>query len=115
MGNGPAQTTNFETSLETLEFSTAKLDSMLFEIPLGYEQTMNEEELQDKLDVNEMMKQAGGRSNSREEKNVNLNEPKKSGVTRVGVYQPKGSEQVDASALQTAFSEYFTGWQVQKQ
>ena len=70
MGNGPAQTTNFETSLETLEFSTAKLDSMLFEIPPGYEQTMNEEDLQDKLDVNAMMKQPGGRSNNREDKRM---------------------------------------------
>lgn len=107
MGNSAAQTTNFETSLETLEFSTAKLDSMLFEIPLGYEQTMNEEDLQDKLDVNAMMKQAGnlptgqaGRNNSREQKNVNPNEPKKPGAIRVGVYSPKGNEQVDVSVLQ---------------
>ncbi|HZI54995.1 MAG TPA: hypothetical protein VFD56_14870 [Chitinophagaceae bacterium] len=107
MGNGPAQTTNFETSIETLEFSTAKLDSMLFEIPLGYEQTMNEEDLQDKLDVNAMMNQSSslptgqaGRKQSREERNVSVNEPKKPGTLRVGVYSPKGNEQVDVSVLQ---------------
>ncbi|MEI9810106.1 MAG: hypothetical protein WDO16_20800 [Bacteroidota bacterium] len=44
MATGNAQANEFKTSLETLEFSTMKLDSMLFEIPPGYKQAMNEEE-----------------------------------------------------------------------
>src|SRR5687768_5293661 len=36
MGDGTAKTTEFKTDLETLEFSTAKLDSTLFTIPAGY-------------------------------------------------------------------------------
>ncbi|MGZ8558766.1 MAG: hypothetical protein ACXWWC_10550 [Chitinophagaceae bacterium] len=58
MVNGAAETTEFEITIETLEFSTAKLDSMLFEIPLGYKQSLNEEELNDDLDVSDMMKHA---------------------------------------------------------
>ncbi len=98
MGNGVSTTSEFKTSIETLEFSTAKLDSMLFEIPLGYKQAESEEELQDKMDVSEMMKQAG--SMNREGKNMQLNEQKKMGTIRIGVYEPKPNEQLDVAALQ---------------
>jgi len=100
MGNGLATTTEFETSIETLEFSTSKSDSMLFEIPLGYKQAMSEEELQDKFDAGEMMKQAGHINQGRGEEKINLNESKKTGAIRVGVYEPKGDEQLEVSTLQ---------------
>ena len=57
MGNGEAKRNEFETSIETLELTSGKLDSMLFEIPLGYTQTMNEEDLQEKFDMGDMMNQ----------------------------------------------------------
>jgi hypothetical protein len=94
-GNGTMQTSEFKTLLETLEFSTMKLDSMLFEIPIGYKPAISEEELQDKLDVSEMMKQAGNKS-----RESIVDEQKKAGVTRIGVYEPKGDEQLEASTLQ---------------
>lgn len=100
MGNGSIQTSEFKTSLETLEFSTAKLDSMLFEIPLGYKQALNEEELQDKFDVSEMIKQASNSSNENGKEKINLNDQKKAGVIRIGVYEPKGDEQLQVSILQ---------------
>lgn len=101
MGNGSAKTSEFETSIETLDFSTAKIDSMLFEIPLNYKPASSEEELQDKMDLNEMMKQAGNMNQGRrEERSANLNEQKTAGTIRIGVYEPKGDEQLEVSTLQ---------------
>jgi hypothetical protein len=73
MGNG--KTNEFTTSLETLEFSTAKLDSMLFEIPAGYKETMNEADLQDKFDMNEMMKQYGNQNQNQNQNQNNMGIP----------------------------------------
>jgi len=98
MGNGSGKTSEFDTFIETLEFSTTKLDSMLFEIPLGYRQAMDEEELQDQIDASAMMKQAGKIDKGNE--NSGMNESKKTGVIRIGVYEPKGDEQLQVSALQ---------------
>lgn len=100
MGNGSSTTSEFETSIETLEFSTAKLDSMLFEIPLGYKQVFTEEELQDKMDVNEMIQQSGSMKKERSYETTDLNRNKKTGAIRIGVYEPKGEEQLEVSALQ---------------
>jgi hypothetical protein len=100
MGNGSAQTSEFKTSLETLEFSTMKLDSMLFEIPPGYKLAASEEELQDKFDVSEMMKQASSNYGENKKEAINPNEEKRAGVTRIGVYEPKADEQLQASVLQ---------------
>jgi hypothetical protein len=98
MGNKSAQTSEFSTSLETLEFSTIKLDSMLFEIPPGYKEVMNESELQDKFDMNEMINQYKNKNN--EENKINKNDQKMPGKIRIGVYEPKGDDQVQASDLQ---------------
>lgn len=46
------------TTVNTIEFSTAKLDSMLFEIPPGYTETKNEDDLMDKINVMDMMNDA---------------------------------------------------------
>ncbi|HEV7779740.1 MAG TPA: hypothetical protein VGO58_00660, partial [Chitinophagaceae bacterium] len=51
------QSNEFSTALETVELSTLKLDSMLFEIPPGYTQTTNEADLQEKMDMKAMMNQ----------------------------------------------------------
>ncbi len=89
------------TANETIEFSAARLDSMLFEIPLGYTETKNEEDLQDKFDpmsmsaadVSEMAKSMGidmpAAGNTGE---------KKPGVVRIAVLAPTGDEQVTSPA-----------------
>ena len=89
-GGGAAQQSEMETSLETLEFSSAKLDSMLFEIPLGYTETMNEEDLQEKMDMKEMMKEAMNNAKNNAGNKTIINEQKQSGKIRIGVYEPKG-------------------------
>ena len=97
MGNRDAQTNEFTTNLETIEFSTAKLDSMLFIIPPGYKEVMNESELQDKFDINEMINQY---KQEKEDKSISVDDQKMAGKIRIGVYVPKGDDQVQASALQ---------------
>jgi hypothetical protein len=99
MGNGGAKTNEFATSIETLELTSGKLDSMLFEIPIGYTQTMNEEDLQEKFDMGDMMKEAKKMAKENFGQPV-LTEEKKSGMIRIGVYEPKGDEQLQASSLQ---------------
>jgi len=98
MGNASAQTSEFETSIETLEFATAKLDSMLFEIPPGYKEATSEDELQDKFDVSDMMNQY--KNMNKEKEKTNGNEQKKTGMIRIGVYEPKGDGQLQAADLQ---------------
>ncbi len=111
MGGKGAQMSEFQTNLETLEFSAAKLDSMLFEIPPGYKEAATEEELQDKFDMAEMMNQA---------KNGNLGivvppvtEQKNSGMIRVGIYPPKGDAQLPATELQQHLVTVFTDGKVE--
>jgi hypothetical protein len=98
MAGGGAKTNEFETSIETLELTTAKLDSMLFEIPLGYTQTMNEEDLQEKFDIGDMMNQY--KSVNKEEEKPILKEQKKASMIRIGVYEPKSDGQLQTSELQ---------------
>ncbi len=101
MGDGTSKTTEFATSLETLEFSSEKLDSMLFEIPLGYIQTMNEGDLQDKFDMNEMMNQYKNQNNENGKSNTTPSDQKTAGTIRIGVYEPKGGDgQLQAPLLQ---------------
>ena len=96
---GQATTNEFETNLETLELSTVKLDSMLFEIPLGYTETKNEQDLQEKFDASQMMNQ-GGYGKDVSTKVVSADR-KAAGITRIGVYQPTGEESVQPSSLQS--------------
>ncbi len=101
MGDGTSKTTEFETNLETLEFSSEKLDSMLFEIPLGYTQTMNEADLQDKFDMNEMMNQYKNQNNDNGKTNTIPADQKMAGTIRIGVYEPKGGDgQLQTPVLQ---------------
>jgi hypothetical protein len=100
MGNKGAQTNEFTTSLETLEFSTLKLDSMLFEIPPGYKEAASEDELREKLSMNEMIDQYKNMNKEKEENIKSDGDQKREGVIRIGVYQPNGDDQVQATALQ---------------
>lgn len=97
LGNASSE---FETSIETLEFSTEKLDSMLFEIPLGYTETANEDDLQDKMDANEMLRQMKNRNKDIVPDKTIPNEQKKTGMIRVGVYEPTGDAQLAFIDLQ---------------
>jgi hypothetical protein len=96
MGNGVGAATEMESNLETLEFSMQKLDSMLFEIPIGYTQTVNQEDLQDAFDVNHP---EGGTNNNTRERPV-PDQQKKPGLIRIGVYAPGGDQQIDGSQMQ---------------
>lgn len=102
---GRAETSNIETSVETLEFTTAKLDSMLFEIPPGYTETKNEADLQDKFDMNAMIDQyKNANPNTIQQvmngnNNNNANE-KRPGVIRIGVYEPQNEGQLQSADLQ---------------
>jgi hypothetical protein len=98
MGNANAQTNKFQTSIETLDFSAAKLDSMLFEIPPGYKEATSEDELQDKPDIKEMMKNA--QNMNIQQQNAQPPSEKRKGIIRIGVYEPRGDDQIQASSLQ---------------
>jgi hypothetical protein len=101
MGNGQAQTSEFKMELETLELSTLKLDSMLFEIPTGYTQVNSESELQDKFDMNEYIKQNKDKyNNNTNEEKTSPTQEKKAGVIRIGVFEPTGEGQLPGASLQ---------------
>lgn len=100
MGDGKKSTSKFETNLETLELTTAKLDSMLFEIPIGYTETKNEQDLQDKLDINDIMNQYKKNNNNNDNDKPAANDPKGEGKIRIGVLVPTGDDQVNAADLQ---------------
>jgi hypothetical protein len=100
MGTGNASMNEFTTALETVEMTTGKLDSMLFEIPPDYTQTTNEEDLQEKFDMGDMMKNAKNKAKDFAAQVPALTEQKKTGIIRIGVYVPKGEEQVQTTSLQ---------------
>jgi hypothetical protein len=109
MGSGSEIT----TSIETIEFSTAKLDSMLFEIPPGYQEAKSEDELKDKMDMADMIKNATkGNTEIPAIGNIN-NETKKPGIIRIGVFAPSGDEQIQPAILQQQMVGTLTGGKVE--
>lgn len=99
MGDGSVQTSTFESTLETLELTNGKLDSMLFEIPPGYKKANTEDELLDQTDVNALVQQAGYQS--RQDGDVPGPEGgAKQGSVRIGVYPPESGEALDLVSLQ---------------
>src|SRR5678815_1635727 len=72
---------------------------MLFDIPPGYTEAKNENELQDKFDPKAMIKEYEKNNNQVQTKAIDEGE-KKAGVLRIGVYEPKGAGQVQASLQQ---------------
>ncbi|MBC7949571.1 MAG: hypothetical protein H7Y42_16920 [Chitinophagaceae bacterium] len=113
MGNGVSTTSEFQTSLETLEFTSAKLDSMLFEIPLGYQLAASEDELQDKYDMNEMMKQAGQRKADDEASKPTITKEKPAGTIRIAVYEPRGEDVLQYSTLQQHLANSLTSGSIE--
>lgn len=99
---GKTEKSEFQTDIETLELTSEKLDSMLFEIPPGYKEAKNEGELQDKFDMNEMMKQVQEMNTNMPANNptINNNGQKPPGTIRIGVYEPKSDGQLQADDLQ---------------
>ena len=98
MGDGKGKTTEFTTSLETLELTTAKLDSTLFTIPAGYREVMTDAEMQDEFNMNDAINQA--KKMGEEMANKPVTEEKTPGKIRVGVYEPKGEGGFSAGELQ---------------
>ncbi len=100
MGGQAAQTSEFKTDIETLDFSMEKLDSMLFEIPPGYTETKNEDDLQDKFDMSGMMDDVMNKA-KKQIKEKPVTEQKAPDMIRIGILPPKGDEQVQPVDLQT--------------
>lgn len=100
MGSAVSQGGGFENTLETLEFTTEKLDSMLFEIPPGYKEAANEDELQDKIDPNEMLRQMKIKSQEIQQQDNSMNEQKTPGIIRIAVFEPTANEQLAVANLQ---------------
>lgn len=100
MGGVQSKTMEFKTDLETLDFSMEKLDSMLFEIPPGYTETKNEEDLQDKVEMSGMIDDIMNKA-KKQIKDKQVTDEKESGMIRIGILPPKADEQVTTSDLQT--------------
>ena len=94
MGDGRSQ--QMQTALETVELTTGKLDSMLFEIPPGYGLAKSEEELQDRMTMADMMKM----QQNNQDISMQKSEMKSPGKIRIGVLQPSGNDQVHPMVLQ---------------
>ena len=109
---GGEKTSEFETSLETIEFSSEKLDSMLFEIPLGYSLATNENELQDKFDMNDIINQYKTQDLDNDSEKIAVNEQKPAGTLRIGVYEPKGDGQVQTADLQKYLASILVGGKI---
>jgi hypothetical protein len=107
MGAQGAKTTEFKTDIETLDFSMQKLDSMLFEIPLGYTETKNEDDLMDKMDMSGMLEDVMNKA-KKQMKEKPVSDEKAPDMIRVGVLPPKGDEQVQPADLQTILVGTFT-------
>jgi hypothetical protein len=109
---GETKTSEFKTDLETLDFSTAKLDSTLFTIPAGYTEVKTEAELQDKFDMSGVMNQVKNMNkNTGNDQPVNP-EQKQAGIIRIAVFEPRG-EGVTANELQQFLVTNLTGGKIQ--
>jgi hypothetical protein len=109
---GETKTSEFKTDLETLDFSTAKLDSTLFTIPGGYTEVKTEAELQDKFDMSGVMNQVKNMNkNTGNDQPVNP-EQKQAGIIRIAVFEPRG-EGVTANELQQFLVTNLTGGKIQ--
>lgn len=98
MGNG--SNNRFESTLETLEFSTAKLDSMLFEIPPGYTQVKNIADLQEAPDVASFARSMENSNTESTATPITTSDTKRAGVLRIGVYKPTGADNLQNTELQ---------------
>ncbi|HRD56682.1 MAG TPA: hypothetical protein PK504_01475 [Ferruginibacter sp.] len=102
---GQTQASEFVTDLETIELNTDKLDSMLFEIPIGYREAKSIDELQEffaDIDNND----AG--TDAITLPGINSNMPKKEGSIRIGVLLPTGDEALQYDLLSNAIAFQLT-------
>lgn len=106
---GKASSSDFTTDIETLELITGKQDSMLFEIPPGYTETQNPEDLQDQFDPGGMMKQYTDQMKEEQGK-ISEKEPgeKQAGTIRIGVLEPVADAILQPSQLQQRLVRDFT-------
>lgn len=108
-GSQPMGMTEITTGVETLEFSAAKLDSMLFEIPPGYTETKDEADLQDKMDPKEMMKEYMKNAKNGMTDNLPGVNNDNAKLVRVGILQPTGGDgQFQPDVLQQYLVTRFT-------
>lgn len=98
---GQTHTSEFVTDLETLELSTGKLDSMLFEIPPGYKEAKNIDDLQEQYNsasiVSSISEEKSTSSSALPQ--ISSSSPKKEGAIRIGVLLPTGEEQLTYDEL----------------
>lgn len=110
---GKTEQSEFQTSIETLELSSEKLDSMLFEIPLGYTETKNESDLQDKFDIKDMMNQAMNNAAISQEDIATSPKEKKSGILRIGVFEPQSEDQLQGAEMQQYLANILTNGNIE--
>ncbi len=111
---GESQTSEFKTDIETLELSNAKLDSMLFEIPEGYTETKNREDLNEPFNADELSKQFSNPEPSPTPQSVKpVSEQKLAGIIRIAVYAPHGGDGLNNILLQEGIVAKLTGNSVQ--
>lgn len=101
---GQTHTSEFVTDLETLELSTGKLDSMLFEIPPGYKEAKNIDDLQEQYNsasiVSSISEEKSTSSSALPQ--ISSSSPKKEGAIRIGVLLPTGEEQLTYDELRNS-------------
>ena len=110
MGGSNPKMGEMTTGIETMEFSAAKLDSMLFVIPPGYQQAASEEDLQEKMSMKDILKNA--KENAGDLRNMMPEQEKKPGNIRIGVYEPKGGDNIQPSTQQLEMLSALTGEKV---
>jgi hypothetical protein len=86
------------TKIETLDLSTAKLDSLLFTIPPGYSQAKNKEEMMASIGISEMMDK-NMKNQNKDEPSMISKETKMPGTVRIGVYIPSGNDEIEATEV----------------
>ncbi len=113
LGNGG---NSFTQTLETIEFSRAALDEALFDIPAGYTEAGNVNDLYGRPDYSAIL---GGRNrDADQDRNPRRNgdsSQKRAGVIRIGVYVPtnRSTESVSAVNLQSFLIERLTGGNIE--
>lgn len=98
MGDGSSQSSTFETSVETIEFSTAKLDSLLFEIPAGYTLAKSMNELYGQVDAMEMAEQYI--KMNADQKSKKTSSQSKTTSLRLAVLEPGNSDGLTGTQMQ---------------
>ena len=101
MGNANPNGGNMDKSIETKELNVVKLDSMLFEIPPGYQEAGSEGDLKDKINPNDLIKEMVNQYKNGNLQNPNINsKDKKPGIIRIGVFPPTGDDKIQPDMLQ---------------